>query len=179
MNAPKEITAGFTVEWSEAPSGYPSSSYTLAATLIEKSTGTKSTITAVADGDGFAFTIPAATSAGYTSGDYRLYLYAVSGAEKYLIGQQDVTIKPNPLTATGDIRDHVKKMLDAINATLEGRASQEYASMSIDGKSITQMDPDTLLRLRAYYVNEYRKLQNADRIANGKQPLNKVFTKLS
>ena len=88
-----------------------------------------------------------------------------------------MTIKPNPLTATGDIRDHVKKMLDAINATLEGRASQEYASMSIDGKSITQMDPDTLLRLRAYYVNEYRKLQNADRIANGKQPLNKVFTK--
>ncbi len=177
MNAPKEITAGFTIEWSETPAGYPSSSYTLQATLIEKTTGTTSTVTAAAVGDGYAFTIPAATSAAYTAGDYRLYLYAVSGLEKYLIGQQDITVRPNPLTGGVDIRDHIKKMLDAINATLEGRATQEYASMSIDGKSITQMDPDTLLRLRGYYVNEYRKLQNADRIANGKQPLNKVFTK--
>lgn len=178
MNAPKEIIAGFNVEWIESPAEYSSSSYGLSATFTLLTSGAvRYTVDAIADGTGFRFTIPAATTAGYTAGNYRIYLYATSGLAKYLIGQATLVIRPNPLTATGDTREHNQKMLDAINATLEGRATQEYASMTINGYSVSQMPPDELLRLRSYYKNEIRKADNADRIASGKPVINKILTK--
>ena len=178
MNAPKEITAGFTYEWQESFSQYPASTYGLTATFILNTYGnTRITVTAVASGDSFTLTIPAATSANFTAGNYKLYLFVTLGAAKYLVGNQDVVIKANPLTATGDTRSHIQKVLDAIEAVLENRATQEYQSMSINGYSITQMSPQELLKLRSYYKNELRKANNIDRINNGGNPLNTIKVK--
>ncbi len=180
MNIPTNITAGFTLEWNEAPAGYPSDQYTLHATFILVSNASESaTVTATADGTGYRFTVPAATTAGWSAGQYRVFIYAVQGANKYEVGRGYVTVAPDPFTSTGDTRDHIRKMLDAIEATLEGRAGQEYASMTIDGYSVTQMSPDELLKLRAYYRNELRKAENLDRIASGKSPKNKVLIKFT
>ena len=134
-------------------------------------------MTAVANGDGFSFTIPATVSADFTAGNYKLYLFVTLGAAKYLVGNQDVVIKANPLTATGDTRSHIQKVLDAIEAVLENRAIQEYQSMSINGYSITQMSPEELLKLRSYYKNELRKANNLDRINNGGSPSNTIKVK--
>ena len=178
MNAPKEITAGFTYEWEETFSQYPASTYGLTATFILNTYGnTRYTVTAVANGDGFSFTIPATVSADFTAGNYKLYLFVTLGAAKYLVGNQDVVIKANPLTATGDTRSHIQKVLDAIEAVLENRATQEYQSMSINGYSITQMSPEELLKLRSYYKNELRKANNLDRINNGGSPSNTIKVK--
>ena len=178
MNAPKEITAGFTYEWEETFSQYPASTYGLTATFILNTYGnTRYTVTAVANGDGFSFTIPATVSADFTAGNYKLYLFVTLGAAKYLVGNQDVVIKANPLTATGDTRSHIQKVLDAIEAVLENRATQEYQSMSINGYSITQMSPEELLKLRSYYKNELRKANNLDRINNGGSPTNTIKVK--
>ena len=178
MNAPKEITAGFTYEWQESFSQYPASTYGLTATFILNTYGnTRYTVTAVANGDGFSFTIPATVSADFTAGNYKLYLFVTLGAAKYLVGNQDVVIKANPLTATGDTRSHIQKVLDAIEAVLENRATQEYQSMSINGYSITQMSPEELLKLRSYYRNELRKANNLDRINNGGSPTNTIKVK--
>ncbi|MBK8663251.1 MAG: hypothetical protein IPN18_16220 [Ignavibacteriales bacterium] len=178
MNAPKQITAGFNVEWEESPSDYPSSTYGLSATFVlQSSAATRYTVTATANGSGFAFSIPAATSADYTAGNYKLHIYATLSDAKYFVGVQDVQILPNPFTATGDTREHNQKMLDAINATLEGRAVQEYQSLAINGYSVTQLSPSELMRWRSYYINELRKQANADRISSGKSPLNTVFVK--
>lgn len=178
MNAPKEITAGFTYEWQESFSQYPASTYGLTATFILNTYGnTRYTVTAVANGDGFSFTIPATVSADFTAGNYKLYLFVTLGAAKYLVGNQDVVIKANPLTATGDTRSHIQKVLDAIEAVLENRATQEYQSMSINGYSITQMSPEELLKLRSYYKNELRKANNLDRINNGGSPSNTIKVK--
>jgi hypothetical protein len=180
LNIPQNITAGFVITWEESPSDYSSGTYGLSATFVlQSSAATRYTVTAAVNGTGFLFTIPAATSANYTPGTYKVHLYATLGTEKYLVGQQTVTINANPLSATGDIREHAQKMLDAINATLEGRATQEYQSMTINGYSVTQMAPDQLMRLKSYYTNELRKLANADRITSGKSPLNKVFVKFT
>ena len=178
MNAPKEIIAGFTYEWQETFSQYPASTYGLTATFILNTYGnTRYTVTAVANGDGFSFTIPATVSADFTAGNYKLYLFVTLGAAKYLVGNQDVVIKANPLTATGDTRSHIQKVLDAIEAVLENRATQEYQSMSINGYSITQMSPEELLKLRSYYKNELRKANNLDRINNGGSPTNTIKVK--
>jgi hypothetical protein len=178
MNAPKKIFAGFNVEWEESPSEYSSVTYGLSATFVLlSSSATRITVNATANGTGFAFSITASFSASFTPGNYKVHIYATLGTAKYLIGTQDVTILANPLSATGDTRNHIQKMLDAINATLEGRATQEYQSMTIDGYSVTQMSPDQLLKLRSYYKNELRKQTNAERIASGKSPLNTIKTK--
>ena len=178
MNAPKEIIAGFTYEWQETFSQYPASTYGLTATFILNTFGTtRYTVTATANGDAFTLTIPATTSADFTAGNYKLYLFVTLGAAKYLVGNQDVVIKANPLTATGDTRSHIQKVLDAIEAVLENRATQEYQSMNINGYSITQMSPQELLKLRSYYKNELRKANNLDRINNGGSPSNTIKVK--
>lgn len=178
MNAPNQITAGFTIEWEESPSDYPSDTYGLSATFVlQSSAATRETVTATANGTGFLFSIPAATSANYTAGVYKVHIYATLGTDKYFVGVQDVKILANPFSASGDTREHNQKMLDAINATLEGRAVQEYSSLAIGGYSVTQLSPGELMKWRSYYVNELRKQKNADRIASGKSPLNTVFVK--
>jgi len=179
MNAPKEIIAGFTYEWQESFSQYPASTYGLTATFILNTYGnTRITVTAVASGDSFTLTIPAATSANFTAGNYKLYLFVTLGAAKYLVGNQDVVIKANPLTATGDTRSHIQKVLDAIEAVLENRATQEYQSMNINGYSITQMSPQELLKLKDYYEGKLKTEQNKEAMAQGKPSKRTILVQL-
>ena len=180
MNAPKTITAGFDVEWDESLAEYSAETYGLSATLILTSSGaTRITVAATANGTDFSFSIPASSTANYTAGDYKLYLYATLGSSKYLIGTQDVEIKANPLTATGDQRSHTRKVLDAIDAVLENRATQEYASMSINGYSITQLSPAELLKLKDHYEAKLKQEQNAEGMAAGKPSKRNILVQLS
>jgi len=87
-------------------------------------------------------------------------------------------LKANPLTATGDTRSHIQKVLDAIEAVLENRATQEYQSMSINGYSITQMSPQELLKLKDYYEGKLKTEQNKEAMAQGKPSKRTILVQL-
>jgi hypothetical protein len=60
----------------------------------------------------------------------------------------------------------LRKVLDAIQATIEGRASQDQMSYSIAGRSLSRMSIDDLLTFRNRYRAEYNEELKKARIKN-------------
>jgi hypothetical protein len=54
-----------------------------------------------------------------------------------------------------DNRSHAKKVLDAIEAVLEGRATRQDQSYSIAGRTLALTPIPDLMKLRAVYKDEY------------------------
>lgn len=170
---PTEIIIGDTVTWvrrnvqaaSENDSGIlvyidieASEGWALKFTAVGK-LGSFS-INAAADDDNaddFKFTIPAATTAGYTAGDYKWQLTATKSPDRYTIAEGWITLKDNIAgrSAAYDNRSHAKKVLDAIEAVLEGRASLDQQSYQIAGRSLSRTPIPDLIKLRALYKDEY------------------------
>ncbi len=140
------------------------------------------TITASADTDDpddFCFTATAAVTAAYVVGDYKWQIVATKTTTRYTIDSGVVSVTDNIAgrSALYDNRSHAKKMLDAIQAVLEGRATSDVAQYSISGRSIVKMPILDLLRMKALYAAEYESEQAADRIAAGLNPGNKIRTR--
>lgn len=52
---------------------------------------------------------------------------------------------------------HVKKVLDAVRAAIEKRASKTQLQQTVDGVSVQYMTPEQLRDTEAYYSRKYRK----------------------
>ena len=173
---PTEITAGDYVQWKKEgsacvdPNGdscLASDSWALTYALVN-SAG-QITITADASGDDYLVTLSAATTAAYTAGTYHWQAYVTLSDERYTVDAGTITIKPNFAAQTSgyDNRGHVKTVLDALEATLAGRASKDQMNTVIAGERIDKMTPAMLLRWRSLYMAEYEMERRAERIANG------------
>ncbi len=55
---------------------------------------------------------------------------------------------------------HARRMLNAIEAALEGRASKDTESYTIEGRSLSRTPIPDLLRLRAIYRREVAAEEN-------------------
>lgn len=51
-------------------------------------------------------------------------------------------------------KSHAEKMLEAIEAVLEGRVTDDFKSLKINNREITKHSFDELRRLRDYYRGE-------------------------
>ena len=173
---PSTLQAGLTWEWDASFSDYPASTYTLVYTLINSSG--KITITASADDDDYAVSIAKATTAGYAAGVYSYQAVVTDGTDSFLAESGSITITPDFAAATTyDDRSHAKKVLDAIEATLEGKASQDQQMIMIGGRQITTFSPDQLLSFRDAYRAEYKAEQVAAGIAAGNGNSRKIKVK--
>ena len=56
-------------------------------------------------------------------------------------------------------KTHAEKMLEAIEAALEGRISDEYKTLKIGNREITAHSFDQLRRLREYYRAEVTRIK--------------------
>jgi len=133
-------------------------------------------ITASADGDDYTFTVLPAVTRLWVAGAYKwqAYVYKASGTpslitEKYTFYDGTITILPDLTQAlsTTDNRSHVKKVLDAIEAVLEGKASQDVLSYSIAGRSISKMNPEELIKWRSFYQSEYQRELETEAVRRG------------
>lgn len=139
-------------------------------------------ITAAADtdnADDFKFTATAAVSAAYIAGDYKWQLVATKTTTRYTIAEGWVTVKDNIAgrSALYDNRSHAKKVLDAIEAVIENRATKDQMSISINGRDIGFTSIPDLLKLRVTYKNEYESEQAAENIRVGLGSGRKIYTK--
>jgi plastocyanin len=132
------------------------------------------TITAVADdddADDFKFSATAAITGAYTAGDYKWQIVATKTTTRYTVAEGWITLADNIAgrSAAYDNRSHAKKMLDAIEAELEGKgtaASMALLSYSIAGRSKTQQ-VEILVRMRSKYKSEYESEVAAERVKMG------------
>jgi len=158
---------------------YPTADYALTYEFHEDSGGGgshKFAITATETTDDYIVEIASATTATYATGDFHWYAFITrtSDSERIAIDDGYAKIELNFADTNADHRSHAKKVLDAIEAVLENRASQDQMSYSIAGRSLSRMSIDDLMNFRNRYKAEYNKELKKWRIKNKQQTGNTI-----
>lgn len=131
--------------------------------------GTKKfTITATEADNTYYIEVGSSTTASYTPGDYvwEAYITRSSDSERIMVDSGRTKITINLANTNADLRSHAKKVLDAIEAVIENRATIDQSSMSIAGRSLSRMNIDELINFRMQYKTEYLKEIKLARIRN-------------
>jgi hypothetical protein len=166
---PGAFTTGETVEWYEnRPDYLPADSWVLSVDLVAPDG--KQTVTATDNGDGqHLVTISAAETLAYAEGVWRYQIKVTDGTKTHILQSGTLQVcKGFADQSSGyDGRSHAEKVLDAIQAILEGKASSDQSSLSVEGRSLARYTWDELLEARARYRNEYRQERNAERARLG------------
>lgn len=158
IETPSTIIIGDTVKFTVSLSEYPAPEWVLHYKIgFTTSVDTAS----VASGSDHSITIAASTTAAWAEGEYNTQLYVTNGTEIYTVSTSRVILK--------DInsKSHARKVLEAINARLENRATQEQIEYEVNGRRIKFITHDELIRLRTFYLREASNEEARDRIASG------------
>ena len=177
------IVAGDFTAWkrSDLNSEYVNSSYTLSyKARLENSGSTVITITASASGSDYLVEVGQSTTASYTVGIYHwdAFITRNSDSERVRIKYGRWEIVPNLSTSSADPRTHNKKVLDAIEAVIENRATQDQMSYSIAGRSLSRMDPQSLFEFQAIYKSKVLQEERQLRIKHGLGNRGIILTRL-
>jgi hypothetical protein len=151
---------------------YPIGSYALTYEFHEDSGGGgthKFTLTATEANDTYYIEAASSSTTGYAVGDYiwEAYITKTADSNRVMVDSGRTTITQNLADTNADLRSHAKKVLDAIEAVIENRASMDQSSMSIAGRSLSRMSIDELMTFRDRYKAEYLKEIKLARIRNG------------
>ena len=170
---PRELIAGDFWQWKRSDLGtdYPNGSHTLKYSCRLEGTGTTEIeITASNSGSDYLASVAAATTAGYTSGVYhwQAYITRISDSERVTVDSGTFEVVANRDASATDPRTHAKTMVDKIESLLEGRAVADVSSYSIQGRSLTKLSIEELIKWRNYYKRELLQQEKKERRKNGK-----------
>lgn len=175
---PGRLVVGDRWLWKRADLGvdYPPASYALTYSLRLESAGTEIEITASESGGDYLVEVASATTAAYTAGKYRwqAYITRSSDSQRITIGTGWVEVVANRDAATGDPRTHARIVLAAIEAVIEGKATKDQQSYSVEGVSLSRYAWPELVALRARYRDEVAREDAAERRAAGKPSRRKI-----
>lgn len=159
MSLPKKIVAGDTFSYTVTSNTYTDSDgYTVY--LKFRGAGTIDITGTSSDDTTFELTETAANTRGWRAGYYKYIVYASDGTNEYTLETGAVTIELRAdLDHTTDVRTHAQKVLAALEAQLEGKASKDQQSYSINGRQITRYSVEDLLKFRAMYRKEVKAEQ--------------------
>lgn len=181
---PDELVVGDRWTWKRTDliTDYPIADYALTYEFHEDSGGGgshKFTVTATETTDAYIVEIPSATTANYSIGDYKWYAFITrsSDSERIAIDEGITTVIVNFANTNADVRSHAKKVLDAIEAVIENRATVDQSSFSIAGRSLSRMSIDELFNLKDRYKSEYLKEVKQARIKNKQNTGNTIGVK--
>lgn len=178
ISEPNELQLGDFWAWkrTDLSTDYPTASYALSYefNLVDGSTAANFTLTATESNDEYIIEVSNTTS--YTSGEYNWvsYITRSSDSARIKLSEGFTEIQENYATTTSSVRSHAKKVLDAIEAVIENRATMDQSSMSIAGRSLSRLTIDELLQFRDRYKAEYLKEVKKARIKNKKDSGNTI-----
>lgn len=149
---PLEIAAGDTIIWTRNLSDYPASdgwvlSYALRGPAVVD-------VVSTADGNSHLVTIQPADIS--IAGTYVIQGYVQKDGERHTVYSGRIKVTPDLVAAAAgyDGRSHAQKVIDAIEAVIEGRASRDQQEMQIDGERLVRTPFDELVRIRNRYRHE-------------------------
>lgn len=174
---PDTIYAGDSLSWTEMSGEYPAPDWTMQYAIRGPST---LDLVSSPSGSDHVFTATAAQTGSLTPGRYSWQSYATNGAgERYTISTGTITVRANlaAQTAGFDGRSHAQKVLDAIEATMEGRATQAQASMQINNRQIQYLKPEELIKWRSFYKSEVAREKAKEKVAQGEDPGKRILTR--
>ena len=152
---PARLTAGDTWEFTFTHADYAAPTWD-ASVYFENAAATFSAA-ATDDGSAHAFSIAAATTASKRAGRYLWSIRVTDGTSSYTVETGWVEVVADPAAAgVHDPRSDSRKMLDALNATLLGRATSDQLSMTIGGRSLSRIPLPELREWRDQLRQEVR-----------------------
>jgi hypothetical protein len=184
MSEPTSLRAGDTASWTRTLPDYPASAgWTLRYRLLW-STG-QTEFAASADGDDYAVSLTAATTAAWADGAATLFSWVEQGADssyqRVTIGQQPLQILPNLATAASfDGRSSAEKALADARAALQQYAANGQAHVAeydIGGRRMTFRAAADLLRLIGQLERDVINERAALALLNGGAPPGRVYTR--
>jgi len=149
---PLEVTVGDTTKWTRTLPDYPADDgwvlkYALRGPAVVD-------ITASDDGSSHQVTI---TSAQLTSaGTYYVQGYVEKSGERHTVYTGRIKANPNLAAAAAgyDGRSHAQKVIEAIEAVIEGRASKDQQEFEVAGTRLVRMSFEELVSIRQRYRHE-------------------------
>jgi hypothetical protein len=168
---PEKFAIGDFVQWKreDLVDDYPTATHS-ATWIARLASGTSSEITvnATETSTYYLFTIPSATSSGFTQGHYhwQLEITETSSGNRIIIDSGTLDIEYD-LDVNVDPRSHAQIMIDKIESILQGKADADVSSYSINGRSLTKMSFQDLIDARDFYRKEYAKELQLERAKNG------------
>ena len=169
---PSSITAGVTLAFDLNFTAYPADCWTITLYLRGASA---IDVKATPDGTRHLFKVPASDTAQWTTGVYRYEIRAVNedGEVVQVDAGRGLEINPD-LTAineSSDERSHARRVLEAIEAVIEGRAKKDQSKYKINNRELERTPIADLLTLRRQYRAEVFR---ETRKAQGKSPFQHI-----
>lgn len=121
---------------------------------------------ATLSGDIYEIHFSSAKTANFVPGKYRYSIFEMQGSDRTTLQTGFIEVIPN-FANVSDQRCHVEKVLDAIEATLEGKASLDHETATINGRSIKRFTPEQLLFWRDKYRAEMASIKRKQAIEAG------------
>lgn len=175
---PESLVAGDLWAWTrpDLAAIYDTTLYTLSYTANEESAaGETFTLTA----SGAVYTIEEANTTGKVPGGYRwnAYITRNSDGARVVVASGQWAIANDLSHGAVDSRTHAKKVLQAIEAVIEGTATKQQAAMSIAGRSLSLRTYDELRQMRTDYRAEVESERQAELLKQGKGGTKKILTR--
>lgn len=154
---PDTLTAGLTFNKTVSVLAHPAPEWSVSAVLRGPMA---LTLLAEADGASHAFRVTAAMSERWLPGQYAYSVRARRDDDVVELEAGTLTVKPDlmQLSAGHDARHHVVRVIEAIEAVLEKRATQDQEKYRINNRELWRTPVADLLKLRDRYRAELRKM---------------------
>lgn len=162
MDRPTAIISGDSYEWDVVSSDYPAPDWVLKVTIINATKRVQ--VTADANGADHTVTLNSTSTDDLTAGVYSVVESVERTVDtvlyRHTIASYSLTVTPNITgsTVATDVRSHARIVLDAIQATIEGRATLDQQQISIGGRTLVRMPIADLLKLKG----DYQRLVDAE-----------------
>jgi len=172
LTVPSTLRAGDSWSLSAAPASYPGPDWVLAWVLVNAAATTPTEAVWDTEAEVHNFTLTPAETVALTAGRYSWYLVATNDADglRATLEEGVVDVLPDPITADpAAAPSHARRMLQAIEATLESRATAGDIDLARAACRDRQVEYDvaSLIRLRSQYAAMVAAEQDAARIAAG------------
>lgn len=164
---PASMVAGdsLVVDFSAAATEFPAAQgWSVTLVLVPVAGGALLSINCTGGASSWTAAITPTQSQGLVAGKYSFALRAAKSGLRSTIEKGDINVLPD-VVANQDQRTKYQRILDAIDAVLESRAtSSDLRTRFPDGREVERVPHAELLKLRDYYV---RKVANEARGRTG------------
>lgn len=177
---PSQFTIGDTLSFRKILADYPpSEGWSLSYSLRILETGSALDISASVDGQEYVINVTRQTTDDWDAGTYAIQGFVDNGSSRFQVYDGFIEALPNlsAIATAVDLRSHARKVLDNIEAVLEGRATHDVLESHIGDTTFRRLTPGQLMDMRNKYLVELDKEERRARVKAGKASGRKIYTR--
>lgn len=159
---PQTIQAGISLRAELRSEAYPAGDWIAQAHLRGPS---MIDLTATAQDRAHLFYVPYTQTGAWAPGVYDYVVKVSNETDAFVLERAQLRIEADATLTQSpyDARKHEVRVLEAVEAVLENRATKDQESYTINGRSLVRTPIGDLLKLRDYYKSEVAKMTTGGR----------------